>query len=129
MDLMWLAPSTWFYPFLGAFPTEAPVSPAGWVIALEAGSVSEWVFVGVLALILLSAWKGDRVLSWGALALLLLGVAAVGWLLRLPLHLLPDEMMETGPMLLLVSLAGSLGLWLTTRPGGRDRLHGRDLFR
>ena len=40
MDFMWLTPVTWFYPFLGAFPTEAPVDLGGWLLALEAGSLS-----------------------------------------------------------------------------------------
>jgi LexA-binding, inner membrane-associated putative hydrolase len=118
MDLMWLTPVTWFYPFLGAFPTEAPVDLGGWLLAVEAGSLSEWVFLGVLVLILLSTRAGDRVLPWGSLALLILGLAAVPGLVGLSLHFVPDETGEAGLMMLaLVSFAGSLGLWLLYRWG------------
>ena len=117
MDLMWLTPVTWLYPFLGAFPTEAPVDLGGWLLALEAGSLSEWVFLGVLVLILLSTRVGDRVLPWCSLALLILGLAAVTGLAGLSLHLVPDEAGETGLMLSLLSFAGSLGLWLLYRWG------------
>lgn len=117
MDLMWLTPVTWFYPFLGAFPTEPPVDLGGWLLALEAGSLSEWVFLGVLVLVILSARRGDRVLPWGSLALLILGFAAVAGLYGLPLQLIPDDTGETGLMLALVSFAGSLVLWLYYRRG------------
>lgn len=73
MDLMWLTPVTWFYPFLGALPREIPVDLGGWLFALEAESLSEWVFLAVLALVILSSRTGDRFLPWGSLALLLLG--------------------------------------------------------
>ena len=123
MDLMWLIPVTWFYPFLGAFPTEIPVDLGGWLFAMEALSLSEWVFIAVLALVILSNRTGDRSLPWASLALLLLGLATLAWLSGLPLHILPDEMGDTGPMLALVSFTGSLGLWLSYRwsPGRNSR--------
>jgi hypothetical protein len=122
MDLMWLTPVTWFFPFLGAFPTEVPVDPAGWLFALEVGSLSEWVFLGVLVLVILSTRRGTRVLPWGSLALLILGLAAVAGYSGVPLHLIPDGMSETGFMLALVSFAGSLGLWLSFRWGQETAL-------
>ena len=117
MDLMWLIPVTWFYPFLGAFPTEVPVDLGGWLLALEVGSLSEWVFLGVLALVILSTRKGTRNLAWGSLALLILGLAAVAGYSGVSLHLIPDDIGETGLMLALISFAGSLGLWLPFRWG------------
>jgi hypothetical protein len=119
MDLMWLTPVTWLFPFLGAFPTEAPVDLVGWLLAVEAGSLSEWVFLGVLVLVILSARRGDRLLPWGSLALLILGFAAVGGLSGLPLHLIPDDTGETGLMLALVPFAGSLLIWLSYRRGAK----------
>jgi hypothetical protein len=115
MDLMWLTPVTWFYPFLGAFPTEMPVDLGAWFLALEVGSLSEWVFLGVLLLVALSTWKGDRFLPWGSLALVSLGVAALAWPSGPPLHILADEVAGTGPMLALASLTGSLCLWFVFR--------------
>jgi len=117
MDLMWLTPITWFYPFLGALTTEVPVDLGGWLFALEVGSISEWVFLGVLALVILSIRRGTRVLAWGSLALLVLGLAAAAGYTGVPVHLIPDEMSETGLMLALVSFAGSLGLWLSFQWG------------
>jgi hypothetical protein len=123
MDLMWLIPVTWFYPFLGAFPTEIPVDLGGWLFAMEVLSLSEWVFLVVFALVILSSRTGDRSLSWGSLALLLLGLVTLAWLSGLPLHILPGGMADTGPMLALVSFTGSLGLWLSYRwsPEGNSR--------
>ena len=118
MDLMWLAPVTWLYPFLGPFPTEAAVDLGGWLFSLEVYSVSEWVFLVVLALVGLSVVRGDaRPLACGSLALLILGIATPAWLGGLPLHLLPDGMADTGPMLAFVSIGGSLGLWLAYQQG------------
>jgi hypothetical protein len=117
MDLMWLIPTTWFYPFLGAFPTEAPVDLGGWLFALEVGSLSEWVFLGVLVLVIVSIWRGTHILAWGSLALLILGLAGVAGYSGAPVHLFPDVTSETGLMLVLVSFAGSLGLWLSFRWG------------
>ena len=126
MDLMWLIPVTWFYPFLGAFPTEVPVDLGGWLFALEVGSLSEWAFLGVLVLVILSLRRGTRVLAWGSLALFILGLAAVAGYSGVPVHLVPDEMSETGFMLALVSFAGSLGLWLSYRLGvGRASPRGK----
>ena len=125
MDLMWLSPVTWLYPFLGPFPTEAAVELGGWLFSLEVLSVSEWVFLAVIALVFLSVTRGDgRLLAWGSLALLVLGIATPAWLGGLPLHLLPDGMADTGPMLAFVSLGGSLGLWLACQRGRASRKAG-----
>ena len=120
MDLMWLTPVTWFYPFMGAPPVEIPVELGGWLFAIEVESLSEWVFLGVLLLIVLAVLHRRQVLPFGALALLVLGIAAVAGLSGLPLHLVPDNSGETGLMFALVSFAGFLGLWLYDRIGREE---------
>jgi hypothetical protein len=120
MDLMWQTPVTWLHPFLGPFPTEAPVEPGGWLLAMELFSLSEWVFLGVLLLVLLSAKRGDRYLPAGAIALLILAIAVPLWPPGMPLQFLPEELLDTGLALVLSSLAGALGLWLLYRGHRRD---------
>ncbi len=124
MDLMWLTPVTWFYPFLGAVPSETPVELGGWLFAIEFESLSEWVFLGVLLMVIFATLKDRRFLPWGSLALLALGITALAGLSGLPLHLVPDDTGQTGLMLALVSFAGSLGLWLYCSRGSGDRAAG-----
>ena len=121
MDLMWQTPVTWLYPFLGPFPTEPPVEPGGWLLAMEVLSLSEWVFLGVLLLVLLAMKGDDRFLGAGALALLLLAVVVPAWPTDLPLRFLPEELRDTELALVLFSLAGALGLWLLYRRSRVDR--------
>jgi hypothetical protein len=133
MDLMWTAPGRWFYPFLGPIrrscscltqshphligpiSVKAPLIFFGRTVAGEVLSPSEWVFLVVLALILLAPRLEGRAFLWGPGMLGILSIASIAPLAGLPVHLIAEGGTEMDELLLVVSAAGSLGLWLYDR--------------
>ncbi len=136
MDLVWMSPEQWLYPFFGPIPQscscltpslapagglalEVPVDFVGREVATELLSPSEWVFSGVLALVLLVPRLGERAILWGSVLLAVLGLASLTSLAGLPVHLIAEGGREMEVLLVLVSCAGAAGLWLYDR---RDRM-------
>jgi hypothetical protein len=137
LDLMWLTPEEWLYPFLGPIPQscscltpslspipgtlalDVPIDFVWRQIAVEIFSPSEWVFFVVLALILLAPRLDRRALLWGSGLLAVLSLAALVPFAGLPVHLIAEGGMEMEVLLVLVSCAGAAGLWLYDR---KDRM-------
>jgi membrane-bound metal-dependent hydrolase YbcI (DUF457 family) len=143
MDLAWMAPGRWLYPFLGPIPQScscltpelmeeagglALEVPAGFVwttILEELLSTSEWVFAGVTALILLAPRLGERAIRWGAVllgALSLWTLVSFATLAGIPVPVI-DDGHRIEELLLVVSAGGALALWYYDRGEreGRDR--------
>ncbi len=136
MDLMWMTPQSWLYPFLGGLSQSCscltpaletvPGTPAMnvpldfvWRVAgVEVLSPSEWVFSAVLVLILLAPRLDGKALLWGSGLLAVLALAALAPFAGLPVHLIAEGGIEMEVLLVFVSAAGAAGLWLYDR---RDR--------
>jgi hypothetical protein len=131
VDLLWTNPVTWLYPFLGEIPSccpapslphatgvipvEAPVHFVWRAILGEILSPSEWVFLLVLALILLSPGLGRRAFLWGSGLLALLSIASIAPVLGMHVRLAAEDGMAMEELLLVVSAVGAAGLWLYDR--------------
>jgi len=146
MDLVWTAPERWLYPFLGPIPQscscltpslteaagglamEVPAGLAGRALVEELLSTSEWVFAGVVALILLAPRLGERAILWGSALLAVLSLATLASFATLAG--LPVPVIDAGhrieELLLTVSAAGAFALWYYDRSEreGRDRAGG-----
>ena len=138
MDLAWMSPERWLYPFLGPIPQscscltpeltreagglamEVPAGFAGRAVGEELLSLSEWFFAGALALILLVPWLGERAIRWGAVLLGALALTSLASLAGVPVPVIVDHGNETAVLLLLVSAAGAFALWFYDR-GERER--------
>jgi membrane-bound metal-dependent hydrolase YbcI (DUF457 family) len=133
MDLMWTTPEKWLYPFLGPIPqscscltpsllpaaggiaVEVPVNFIWRAIQGEILSPSEWVFLLVLALILLYPRLDGRAILWGSGLLALLSIASLAPVLGMPVALATEDGMAMEDLLLVVSVAGAAGLWFYDR--------------
>ena len=133
MDLMWTTPEKWLYPFLGEIPQscscltpslspvlggismEVPVSFIWRAISGEVTSPSEWVFLPVLVLILLSPRLDGKAILWGSGMLAMLSIAALAPFMGLPFHLTAEGGKGMEELLFVVSVAGAAGLWLYDR--------------
>jgi len=52
LDLMWLQPSTWYYPALGPFGERLPPGHLFVILADEISTPSEWIFAVLIAVII-----------------------------------------------------------------------------
>ena len=139
MDLAWMSPERWLYPFLGPIPQscsclspevapapgalalQIPLGFAGKTIADEILSPSEWVFGVVLALVIVSPWLGKRAFLWGSALLLIMAAAALAPLAGLPLHLTTQDGRQMEILLVLIAAAGAAGLWFCYRWDPKDQ--------
>lgn len=141
MDLVWVSPVRWLFPFLGplhrsslylipSFTGDAGGRviwiPAGFIgqeVAAELFSQSEWIFAAVLVLILLEPRLGERAIRWGSALLAVLALAtlaAFATLAGLPVPVI-DNGYRIEELLLAVSAAGAFALWYYGRGGREER--------
>jgi hypothetical protein len=127
MDQMWLSPVHWLYPFLGPFPVAAPIDFFRWSLAAEVTSLSEWVFLIPVAVVIFTLFHslapgtaGPLLRSAGRRAApltvpLLLALVVAGVLAAL--SLLPFSLMEGSTpgrdgIIALVACWGAAILWV-----------------
>jgi membrane-bound metal-dependent hydrolase YbcI (DUF457 family) len=122
LDLMWQTPVHWLYPFLGPFPAVVPLDFFRWSLMAELTSVSEWVFLlpVLVVVIMLSASPSPettgsllhtaarRIAPFMVPLLAVLAVAGVLAVLSLlPFPLMAGSTPEREGMIGLVALAGA----------------------
>jgi membrane-bound metal-dependent hydrolase YbcI (DUF457 family) len=123
LDLMWQAPVHWFYPFLGPFPMVIPLDFFRWSLVAEFTSVSEWVFLLPVVVVVIMLYTSLSPGTAGSLlqpaarriapfmvpllaALAVAGVLAV--LSILPFPLTAGSTPEKEGIIALVALAGAI---------------------
>ena len=133
VDLLWLNPQNWFYPFLGAIPESCPCpapslpaaaastamaipveAPGHFLLRSVMGEVlspSEWVFLLVLVLLLFSPTMQGKGFRWGAGLLALLAVGAIAPAAGLPIVLAAEDGLAMERLLLVVAAVEAVALW------------------